>query len=210
MRASRWEILGAWLRIWTPPRDVEIPPVPRRAVALLGAGVVAAVVVIVVVLVPAFDRSKERVATSEARAQAAARRAEIARLRFDQRAHTARAPAVAGLYRAGRRGEARAALMRHAAASVRRDARARVAAGEFDVPVRSVRCRPRGRLPPPRIRLSCFAVTTQTRQASIGQPFIVGASLRDGRYAWCHVNPPPAEGASGVGVFVPLPTVCSR
>src|SRR5687767_1741166 len=72
MRASRWEILGAWLRIWTPPRDVEVPPVPRRAVALLGLGVAAAVVVIVVVLVPAFDRSKERVAASDARAQAAA------------------------------------------------------------------------------------------------------------------------------------------
>ena len=210
MRASRWEILGAWLRIWTPPRDVEIPPVPRRAVALLGLGVAAAVVVIVVVLVPAFDRSKERVAASDTRAQATARRAEIARLRYDQRPHTARAPEVARLYRAGRQSEARAALMRHAAVSVRRDARARVAAGEFDVPVRSVRCRPRGRLAPPRIRLSCFAVTTQTRQASVGQPFIVGASLRDGRYAWCHLNPPPAEGASGLGLFVPLPTVCSR
>lgn len=210
MRASRWEILGAWLRIWTPPRDVAIPPVPRRAVALLGVGVVAIVIVIVVVLVPAFDRSKERVAASDRRAQAAARRAAIARLRFDQRAHTARAPAVARLYRAGRHGEARAELMRHAAVSVRRDTRARVASGEFEVPVRDVRCRPRGRLAPPRIRLSCLAVTTQTRQASVGQPFIVGASLRDGRYAWCHLNPPPAEGASGVGLFVPLPTVCSR
>jgi hypothetical protein len=27
-RASIFEIVGAWLRIWTPPRDVEIPPVP--------------------------------------------------------------------------------------------------------------------------------------------------------------------------------------
>ena len=210
MRASRWEILGAWLRIWTPPRDVEIPPVPRRAVALLGVAVAAVVVAIVLVLAPALDRSKDREAASEQRRQAAATRAEVARLRFDQRAHTARAPAVARLYRAGRRAEAREALMRHAAVSVRRDARARVASGEFDVPVRSVRCRPRGRLAPPRVRLSCFAVTTQTRSASIGQPFIVGASLRDGRYAWCHLNPPPAEGASGVGTFVPVPAACSR
>ena len=210
MRASRWEILGAWLRIWTPPRDVEIPPIPWRAVALLGVAVVAGVVTIVLVLVPAFDRSKERVAASDQRRAAAVRRDETARLRFDQRPHSARAPLVARLYRAGRRAAAQAALERHAAASVLRDARARVVSGEFERPVRSVRCRPRGRLVPPRIRLSCFAVTTQTRQASVGQPFIVGASLRDGRYAWCHLNPPPAEGASGAGLFVPLPTVCSR
>ena len=31
--ATRWKILGAWLRIWTPPRDVEVPPVPLRAIA---------------------------------------------------------------------------------------------------------------------------------------------------------------------------------
>ena len=43
MRASRWEILGAWLRIWTPPRDVEVPPVPRRLLAAV-AGVIAAAV----------------------------------------------------------------------------------------------------------------------------------------------------------------------
>lgn len=33
VKASRWEIVGAWLQIWTPPRDVEIAPVPRRAAA---------------------------------------------------------------------------------------------------------------------------------------------------------------------------------
>ena len=210
MRASRWEILGAWLHVWTPPRDVEIPPVPRRAVALMAGGLAVATAAVVLLLVPALDRSKAREATTEERRQAAATRAEIARLRFDQRAHSARAPSVARLYRAGRPADAQAALERHAAASVRRDARARVASGEFDAPVRSVRCRPRGRLVPPRVRLSCFAVTTQTRQAAVGQPFIVGASLRDGRYAWCHLNPPPAEGASGVGTFVPVPAVCSR
>src|SRR3712207_7944463 len=29
-RLSRWEVLGAWLRLWTPPREVEVPPVPWR------------------------------------------------------------------------------------------------------------------------------------------------------------------------------------
>jgi len=30
-RASIFEIVGAWLRLWTPPRDVEIPPVSSAA-----------------------------------------------------------------------------------------------------------------------------------------------------------------------------------
>ncbi|HEV2774146.1 MAG TPA: hypothetical protein VGV90_01000 [Solirubrobacteraceae bacterium] len=209
MRASRWEILGAWLRMWTPPRDVEIPPIPWRAVGLLGVAVAAVVVVIVLAIAPALDRSKDRVAASEQRRDAAARRAEVARLRFDQRVQRGRAPSAARLYRAGREADAQAALERHAAASVQRDARARVAAGEFDVPVRYVRCRPRpGATPPPRVRLSCLAVTTQNTRVRVGQPFIVAGSLRDGRYAWCHTNPPPGEGAAGVGASVALSAAC--
>jgi hypothetical protein len=116
---------------------------------------------------------------------------------------------VARLYRARRQDEARAALLAHARASVRRDARDRGASGEFDVSVRSVRCRPRTGRVAPRVRLSCFAISTQTASAAVGQPFLVAGSLRDGRYGWCHINPPPAEGAAGLGVFVPLPAACT-
>jgi hypothetical protein len=209
VRASRWEILGAWLRIWTPPRDVEIPPVPRRRVAVGAALCAAAVVAGILLVVPALDRSKDERAASERAHTAAVARAERVRLRFDQRAQSARAPEVARLHGAGDDRGARAALLRSARASVTRDARARVAAGEFDVAIRRVRCRPRaGRVAPLGVRLSCLAITSETDRVSIGQPFIVAGSLRDGRYAWCHVNPPPAEGAAGVGVFVPVPDVC--
>ena len=209
MRASRWEILGAWLRVWTPPRDVEIPPVPRRAVALLGLAVLAAVAAGIVFVAPAIDSAKREKAAGERRREAAFTRAERARLRFDQRLHRARAAGVARLYRAGRAGAARDALMRHARSSVASDARARVAAGEFEVPVRSVRCRPRAGGVAPRVRISCFAISTQTARAAVGQPFLVAGSLRDGRYAWCHINPPPAEGATGQGIVVALPTACT-
>lgn len=210
MRASRWEILGAWLRIWTPPRDVEIAPLPRRAAAGLAAVLAALVVAGILLVAPALDRAKQRETASEQRAQAAATRAKRARLRFDQRAQTARARAVARHYAAGREAAARTALLRHARRSVERDARARVAAGEFEVPVRFVRCRPQQGGAPPRVRLSCFAVTTQTTRVRVGQPFLVAGSLRDGRYAWCHTNPPPGEGAAGVGVYVALPAACTR
>jgi len=209
VRASRWEILGAWLRVWTPPRDVDIPPVPRRAVALLGVAVLAVIAAGIVFVAPAIDRAKQKDAAAEQRRQAASTRAERARLRFDQRLRRGRAVQVARLYRAGREADARAALLRDARTSVARDARARAASGEFDVPVRSVRCRPRGGGVAPRVRLSCFAITTQTAGAAVGQPFLVAGSLRDGRYAWCHINPPPAEGAAGLGVRVALPAACT-
>jgi hypothetical protein len=210
MRATRWEILGAWLHIWTPPRDVEIPPFPRRGAAWLGVGVLVAVAAIVVFVAPALDRAKARDAAAEQRRVDAFRRGERARLRIDQRAHRARAPDVARLYRAGRRSAARAALQRHAGASVISDARARVASHEFDVPMRSVRCRPEEGAVAPRVRLSCLAISTQNERVSVGQEFLVSGSLRSGRYAWCHRNPPPGEGAAGRGVYVALPPVCKR
>jgi len=68
VKASRWEILGAWLRIWTPPRDVEIPPVPRRSAALVAALCVAAIVAGVTVIAPA-NRSREAAQRGTAGAQ---------------------------------------------------------------------------------------------------------------------------------------------
>ena len=90
-------------------------------------------------------------------------------------------------------------------ASVERDARARVASGEIDRPVRGVkRSFRRAAPPPPRVRMECFAITTQTTRVLVGQPFVAAGSLRDGRYSWCHQNPGPGEGAAGSGVSVAL------
>jgi hypothetical protein len=60
------------------------------------------------------------------------------------------------------------------------------------------------------VRLSCLAISTQNERVSVGQEFLVSGSLRSGRYAWCHRNPPPGEGAAGSGVYVALPAVCKR
>ena len=168
-----------------------------------------AVVAVILLVAPALDRSKQRVAAGEQRRAAVAARATRARLRHDQRAQTARAPSVTRLYGAGREAAARAELLRAARTSIMRDARARVAAGEFEVPVRSVRCRPEPGAVAPRVQLACLAVTTENARVRVGQPFLVAGSLRDGRYAWCHHNPPPGEGFAGVGVDVPLPAACT-
>ena len=165
MRASRWEILGAWLRVWTPPRDVEIPPIPWRAVALLGVACVAAVVAVIVLLVaPALDRSKERGAASEQRREAAARRAPSARGCASTSALQTRPRAARGapVPRGGRRAAAQAAL-RAPRARERPARRARPRRGGR---VRASRCAPCAAAraaggAAPRVRLSCFAVTTQ-------------------------------------------------
>jgi len=191
MRASRWEILGAWLKVWTPPRDVEIPPVPRRAVALLAAGCLALVAVIVAVVAPALQDAQQRRDAREAARSAAFQRAETARLRHDQRVQRARAQPAARLYAAGRRADARAALVGDVRARVERDADRPGSGGG------------------PRVLLRCLAISSENERVRVGQPFVVAASLRDGRYAWCHVNPPPAEGSAGVGVFVALAKACT-
>ena len=210
MKATRWEILGAWLRIWTPPRDVDIPPVPWRAVGVLAALLAAAVAAGMILLAPVIDRSKQRTAEREGRQATIAVRRERARLTLDQRAHRGRAERAARLYADGDVAAARAALLADVRTSVARDARARVVAGTLPGPgFRRVRCgyKPRaGR--GARVRLDCLAISTQTKQFSIGQPFTAAGSLRDGRYAWCHENPAAAEGALGSGISVPLPAAC--
>ncbi|MDX6682617.1 MAG: hypothetical protein QOG94_2656 [Solirubrobacteraceae bacterium] len=210
MRASRWEIVGAWLRIWTPPRDVEIPPFPRRRalVAAVVLGGVAAALALAVIA-PAIDAGKQRRAAHEARVRAAAQRAERERLTLDQRPHAARATAVARLSRAGRPAASRAALLAAVRASVANDARARVASGAFERPIEEVRCRYLASGGGADVQLSCFAVTSRTSRVAVGQPFVVAGSLVDGRYAWCHENPGAGEGAAGVGVHVALSRACT-
>jgi hypothetical protein len=208
VKASRWEILGAWLRIWTPPR-VEIPPVPRRALAVTLALVAAAVLAWLALIAPSIDDAKRRDAGQEAVVAARAARAERARLTLDQRPRTGRAAPAARLYAAGRAAPARAALLAAVRSGVAGDARARVASGTIDRPVREVRCHDVGDGGGPRVRLSCFAVTSRTADAAVGQPFAAAGSLRDGRYAWCHENPGPGEGAAGAGIAVPLARACT-
>ncbi len=75
-KANPFEILGAWLHVWTPPRDVRIPPVPWRKLAI-GTGVGALIVgIALAIMVPRIDSNKQQTAAENAafRAQASARR----------------------------------------------------------------------------------------------------------------------------------------
>ena len=146
-RASRWEIAGAWLRVWTPPRDVEIPPPPKRALAVaalvLAAGVVGGSSSFAK---PAIDRAKERDAARDARGRRRARRRCARSSPPSQRAQTGRAPTARTPVRRGRpRRSDRRAARRGADEHRARRPRPR---GER----RAVRPDPRGSLQPPSAR----------------------------------------------------------
>ena len=124
-RASAFETLGAWLKVWTPPRDVEVPPVPVRKVLIgarrsscRGARWPRS-------LVPQIDATKDRTAAREAREkaarQAARRREVISQQRVRPRPRGGPAPGL-GLA-AAQRVSAREALLARAEAAITADAR---------------------------------------------------------------------------------------
>ena len=88
-RASILEIIGAWLHIWTPPRDAYVPPIPWRKLAI-GAGIGAVVLgAVLAVMVPRINEGKEsRAAIERAKDErnAARNRARINHVQRPQRA----------------------------------------------------------------------------------------------------------------------------
>ena len=185
-RLSRWETLTAWLGRWK-PRDVEVPPIPRRKIALTGGVLVVLLAAAAGVAVPAIDSGKDEGAEREARADTEARAAERRRLRAEQAAHHGRAP----------RGADRTEVVRSLEASIAADARRRVAAGDLDGPIRRVSCRPSRRDG----SYGCTAVTREIPAGprnvpgSLGHPFIAVVDFEGRRYTWCKTNPIPAERA---------------
>src|SRR3954447_23209432 len=215
-RASRWEIAGAWLHVWTPPRDVEVPDPPLRKIALIAAGILVVAGIALAIAIPKIDKSKDDAARKEARREAAFQRTERARIIRDQRMITGRASlpkAVAGTP------AAEAPLTNAIALAVVAEARRRYAAGDLDSRVSedAAHCRRRLSSTKTRLRLECIAVTSTVdsgdgrgRVGSIGYPFLAAGSLRTGRYNFCKTNPQPGENAAHLNNAPPpaLPKGC--
>ena len=220
-RASRLETVGAWLHVWTPRRDVEVPPAPWDRIAIGGA---IALLVLVVALVVANNhhhaaargRSHELTA-----AERAAALRERARLRKVQALHRARLPVAGPPTRASQ-----ARLVTALETSITRDARERLRTGEVDKHTARTLCEPFVRPsvdhpPPPPVGArsagyECLAVTGEvaltgrTSAARSGYPFWARVDFRSGSYAWCKVNPRPGEhGAFAELAFVPPPRACN-
>jgi len=210
-RASLPETLGTWLRIWTPPRDVEVPPVPVRGLAIGGAVLLVLLVGAAALIVPAIDSSKERAAAADAREaaqrRAANRRKTIAEQR-PRRLDLARLRASSGAPPAQRLA-ARAELLRRAETAISDDARARARAGELEGRPQGTSCEPYPKRDPgdgPERHLSetrgvydCLVFvraigSTDTNGAGqLGYPFRAVVDFDRFSVVWCKTNPVPGE-----------------
>lgn len=218
-RASFWEIVGAWLRIWTPPRDTYVPPVPWGKLAL-GAGVGAlAIGIALAILVPRINRGKEeRAAAKLAREQRAAarNRVRVTRLQRPQRGDAKRLLPAASATQAEQEA-ARAELLARLEAAIQADAEARGASGEMREVDGPTTCEPlAGRPTTGPIRVyDCFTVSRnikagkRTSPGIIGYPFRAVVDYRDFSYTWCKVEQRPGELLiQDPDSAVPLPEEC--
>ena len=209
-RASIPEIVGAWLRIWTPPREVEVPPIPVRKL-LIGAAITLAVVAAATAIIaPRIDTAKERSAARDAKEHAAAIARERQRLIAEQRPRHGSAPDLrppSGAP-AARRVAARQALLRRTEQEITADARRRAAAGELEGHPGATDCSP---FPPtegpgPEADLArrsgvydCLVVvgkipkTQSNPEGRLGYPFRAVVDFEAFDFVWCKTNPVPGE-----------------
>jgi hypothetical protein len=223
---TRWEIVGAWLHVWTPPRDAEVPPVPKRKVAIGTAVLLAVLGGAIALMAPRIEHGKERRAQAESRRVAALKAVERRRLVNEQRLHTARS---SELHRRGKLAPAaerrlRRRVLDDVERSITRDARDRVRRGLFDGPIRRTACQPypaslKGVGPETTLsgaigKYSCTAVQAYIPNGSagrgaLGYPFWAKVDFRRLTYAWCKINPRPGERTVGREfVLVPPPKGC--
>jgi hypothetical protein len=196
-RASRLEILGTWLHLWTAPRDCYVPPVPWRKVALGAALLVLAGVAVALTIAPAIDEGKDRGAAERRAVEERERAQRIAAQRREQRA---------------RRGSATTLVQVEAA--IGRDARQR-----FDADGRPAECErvPAADVTADGMLYDCFVTIRELvgagdqegAQGTLAIPYRARLDQGGGRYAFCKVNPRPGEQAlRGPDSIVTLPKVC--
>ena len=201
-KASRLEVLGAWLHVWVPPRDVVIPPVPWGKVAALFGGLVVAGVLVAVFVAPAIDEGKQRRSAQEQREldRRAAIRREL-RLR-EQRP------------RFGRADGDRATVVAAVEVRIGADARKR-----FDPDARPADCEPAPGVDEAqqRVTYDCHSAIRDIVGAGdqdgatgvLAIPYRAVVDFDRGTYAFCKANPSPGEQAiPDPRKIIDLPRAC--
>lgn len=170
-----------------------MPAVPWRRVAFGGVGLAVVLAVAAALIIPPLEQGKEEGAAREAAERAAVVRANVARLRADQRVHLATVAA----------GDA-AALVEQLRRAITADARGRVAAGKLDGPILGTDCE--AAAPNVAVRAGtrvykCLAATSGYAPGSsrygyrirTGYSFVATIDFRRGTLTWCKYNPRPGE-----------------
>jgi hypothetical protein len=212
-KASLPATVGAWLKLWTPPRDVEVAPPPSaRTLAIAGALLLIVVAGAAALIVPAIDAGKERSAAAQAREDAARREANRREAIRQQRPRTlaaARLLPAAGAADA-QVVSAREALLRRAEQAISQDARSRADAGELEGNPQGTQCEPypkradRADWPdrdPTAARgvYDCLVFVRAVPQTEtsiggqVGYPFRAVLDFERFKVTWCKTNPVPGE-----------------
>jgi len=202
-RASIPEIIGVWLHVWTAPRDVEVPPIPWRKLAIwTGVGVVL-VGLALAIMIPRINEGKaERNATAAAEQTRvrALNRARIIKLQQPRTGEFASLKPAAG---AGPAAElsARAQLVAGVETAITADARKRAAAGEISKVQGPTTCEPAAGGPKtgPIGVFDCYTVVRKVPKVktnvagSIGYPFRAVLNYSTFSYAFCRTEQFPGE-----------------
>ena len=187
-KLSRFEILGAWLNLWTPPRDAHVPPVPWRMIGIWTPVVLVALGIAAAITVPRIDDAKDQRAATEQRELETRQAARRERIRREQVPRTGATTAD----------QSRGEVIATVEAAIGADARER-----FNPRARNATCEPapgqdQGGT---RVAYDCVSAVRDIVGAGeqdgargvLGIPFRAVVDYDERAYAFCKVNPPPGE-----------------
>jgi hypothetical protein len=207
--------------VWTPPRGVDIPPVPWRKVAI-GFGVGALIVgIALAILVPRIDSTKDRNAAEEAAFQARVQREQGARITKAQRASFGEAKALApgAGASASEIEDARGKLRSAMEAALYADAKSRGASGEIKPVTGPPTCERAPGTPEAGaygvfdcfVPTSAIAASERNMAGSLGYPWRAVVHYDTFTYAYCRSEPIPGEKAVVTdNAAIQLPDACQR
>ncbi len=202
-RASALEIVGVWLHVWTAPRDVEVPPIPWRKLAIwTGVGAVVLGIALAI-MIPRINEGKSERAASAAAEQARVRALNRERVIKLQQPRTGEFASLKPAKDAGPAAEvaARAKLVAGVETAITADAQKRAASGEISKVQGPTTCSPTAGGPTsgPLGVFDCYTVVRKVPKVetnvagSIGYPFRAVVNYSTFTYAFCRTEQFPGE-----------------
>jgi hypothetical protein len=202
-RASILEIVGVWLHVWTAPRDVEVPPIPWRKLAIWTGVSAVVLAVALAIMIPRINEGKSERAAAAAAEQTRLRALNRERVIKLQQPRTGGFASLKPAKSAGPAEEvaARAKLVAGVETAITADAQKRAAAGEISKVQGPTTCSPAagaGASGPIGV-FDCYTVVRKVPKVetnvagSIGYPFRAVVNYSTFTYAFCRTEQFPGE-----------------